>query len=79
MDGSTIGSDLVWVDALIEFLAIKELGNEFGDTGDTGRTTDQDDFMNIRLVDLEVTNDSLNRFKSIKEEILTKFLKTGEV
>ena len=32
--------------------------------------------MNARLVDLGVTKDPLNRFKSIKEEILAKFLET---
>jgi hypothetical protein len=33
--------------------------------------------MDIRLVNLGVTEDLLNRDKSAKEEILTKFLETG--
>ena len=33
--------------------------------------------MDIRLVDLGVTEDLLNRFKSATEEILTEFLETG--
>ena len=33
--------------------------------------------MDIRLVDLGVAEDLLNRFKSAAEEILTKFLETG--
>ena len=77
MDGSTIGNGLVWVDALVGLLAVKEVGNEFDDTGDTGRTTDQDDFMNVRLVNLGVTENPLNGVKSTTEEILAKFLETG--
>ena len=40
LDGSTISNGLVGVDAPIRFLAVKEVGNEFDDTGDTGGTTD---------------------------------------
>jgi hypothetical protein len=40
LDGSTISDGLVGVDAFVKFLAVKEVGNEFDDTGDTGGTTD---------------------------------------
>ena len=53
-DGSTIGDGLVSVDSRAGLLAVEKVGNEFDYTGDTGRTTDQDDFMDIRPVDLRV-------------------------
>ena len=58
-DGSTIGNGLVSVDAYV--LAVKEVGNEFDYAGDTSGTTDQDDFVNVRLVDLRVMEDLFNR------------------
>jgi len=38
---------------------------------------DQDDFMNVRLVDLGIAEDFLNRVKSTAEEILAELFKTG--
>ena len=36
LDGSTTGNGLLWVEALVGFLAgVKELGNEFDDRGNT--------------------------------------------
>ena len=49
-DGSTRGDVLVSVDAHFGLLAVKEVGNEIDYTGDTGGTTDQDDFMDVRLL-----------------------------
>jgi hypothetical protein len=40
LNGSTIGDGLVGVDALVKFFTVKEVGNEFDDTRDTGGTTD---------------------------------------
>ena len=77
LDGSTIGNGLVGVDALIGLLAAEEVGDKFDDTGDTGGTTDQDNFMDVRLVAFCITEDLLNRFKSATEKILAKFLETG--
>jgi hypothetical protein len=77
LDSSTIGNGLIRVDALVELLAVKEVGNKFDDTRDTSGTTDQDDFMNVRLVDLGVAEDLLNRFKSTTEEILAELFETG--
>jgi hypothetical protein len=72
LDGSTIGNGLNRVDALFGLLAIEEVGNKFDNTSGT---TDQDDFMDVRLVDLVdlgVAKDFLKRFKSTTEEILAE-------
>jgi hypothetical protein len=77
LDSSTIGNSLIRVDALVGLLAVEEVGNKFDDTGDTSGTTDQDDFMDVRLVDLGVAEDLLNRVKSTTEEILAELFETG--
>ena len=77
LNGRTMGDGLVSVDAHVGLLAVKEVGNEFDYTEDTGRTTDQDDFMDVRFVNLRVTEDFFNRVQSIRKEILAQFFKTG--
>jgi hypothetical protein len=68
---------VVWVDAHVGLFAVKELGYEFDYTGDAGGTSDQDDFMDVRFVDLRVTEDFFNRVQSVTKEILAHFLETG--
>ena len=77
LNGSTVRNGLIRIDALVGLLAVEEIGNKFDDTGDTGRTTNQDNFVDVVLVDLGVMEDLLNRFKSATEEILAEFLETG--
>jgi hypothetical protein len=62
---------------LLGFLVVEEVGNEFDDKRDTSETTDQDDFMDVRLVDLGVAKDLLSRFKGTAEEILAELFETG--
>ena len=61
LDSSTIGNSLIRVDVLVRFLVVKEVGNEFDDKRDTSGTTDQDDFMDVRLVDLGVAKKERSR------------------
>ena len=77
LDGSAVGNSLIRIDALVWFLAVKEVGDEFDDTGDTGGTADQNDFVDVRLVDLGIAKDLLDRVKSPTEEILAKLLEAG--
>ena len=77
LDGSTIGNSLIRVDTLVRLLAVEEVGNKFDDTGNTSGPTNQDDFMNVRLVDLGVAKDLLNRYKGAIEEILAQLFETG--
>ena len=61
MDCGTIDNRLIRVDAHVVFLADGKVGNKFEQYEDTSGTTDQDDFMDVRLVDLGVAEDLLNR------------------
>jgi hypothetical protein len=76
-NGSTISNSFIRVDALVGLFAADEIGNEFDDTGETSGTTDQDDFMDVRLVNLRVAEDLLNRFKSTTEKILAELFETS--
>ena len=77
LDGSTIGNRPIRVDALVGLLAVEEVRNKFDNTRNTSRTTNQDNFMDVRLINLGVLKDLLNRFKSTMEEILAELFKTG--
>ena len=61
LECGTIGDSLIRVDALVGLLAVKEVGN---DMRDTSGIADQDDFMNVRLVNLGVPEDLLDRVES---------------
>ena len=58
-------------------LAVEEVGNKFDNRRDTRGTTNQDNFMDVRLVDLRVAEDLLNRFKGTTEEILAELFEAG--
>lgn len=76
MDSSTVCNSLIGVDGFVGLLAVEEVGDELLDTRDTGRTTNKDDFVDVRLVDLRVTKDLLNRLERGAEEILAKLFET---
>jgi len=76
LDGSTVGDGLIGVDGLVGVL-VEEVGDELLDLGDTGGTTDQDDLVDGGLVNLGVTEDTLNGLHGATEEVLAELLETG--
>ena len=77
LDSGTVSDSLIGVDGLAGLLAVEEVGDKLDDTGNTGGTTDEDDFVNVGLVDLGVTEDLLDRLESGAEEVLAELLETG--
>ena len=77
LDGSTVCNSLVGVDALAGLLTVEEVQDESLDTEDTSRTTDQDDFVDVGLVDLGVTKDLLDRLERAAEQVLEELLETN--
>ena len=65
LNGSTIRNGLVGVDALVGLLAVEEVRNKLDDTVNTGRSTNQDNFVDISLVNLGVTENLLNRLQDL--------------
>lgn len=77
LDGSTMGNSLIRVDALLKLLAVEELGQELLDAGDTGRTTDQDNLVDLGLLNAGVLEDLGDRLKSAGESLGVQVLETG--
>jgi NAD-specific glutamate dehydrogenase len=77
LNSSLIHYILIRIDAFVRILAVKEVGNKFDDTRDTSGTTDQNDFMDVRLVDLGIAENLINIAKSTTEEILAELVETG--
>ena len=71
---------LVRVDALAESLPAEEIGNGLDYAGDAGRTTDQDDLVDIGLINFRIMEDLLDWFKSAFEQVLAQLFEmaTGE-
>lgn len=60
LDSGTVSNSLIGVDRLVELSATEVLGNERLDLGDTGRTTDKDNVVNLGSGDLGVLEDLVN-------------------
>ena len=77
LDSGTVSGSPIGVDGLGGLLAVEEVGNKLDDTGNTSGTIDEDDFVNVGLVDLGVTEDLLDGLESGAEEVLAELLETG--
>jgi hypothetical protein len=77
LNGGTPGDGLVGVDALLELLAVEELGQELLDLGDTGGATDQDDLVNAALRDTRVLEDLGDGLEGAGEGLGVQVLETG--
>jgi hypothetical protein len=77
LDGSTVGNSLIGVDGLVGLLTTEEVGDHLLDLGNTGRTTDEDDLVDGRLVDLGVTESALDGLHGATEQVLAELLESG--
>jgi len=76
LDGGTVGNGLIGVDGLVGVL-VEEVGDKLLDLGDTGGTTDEDNLVDGGLVDLGVTDDTLDGVHGGAEEVLAQLLEAG--
>ena len=76
MDSSTVCNSLARLDSITKFPAVEEVGDKLDDTGDIGRTTDENDFVDLRLTYLGVTEDPFDGLAGRTEEILAEILET---
>ena len=77
LDGGTEGNGLVGVNTLGGLLATKVLLNEGLNLGDTGRTTNEDNVINLLLLDLGVLEHLLDGLEGLLEEIHVELLELG--
>ena len=77
LDSGTVGDSLIWVDGLLELLAVEEIGKELLDLWDTGRSSDKDDLVNLGLVHAGILEDLGNWVKGSVESLGVDVLETG--
>jgi hypothetical protein len=77
LNGGTVGNSLIWVDRLLELLAIEEVGKELLDLWNTGRTTDKDNLVNLGLLEGSILQDLLNWLDGGLEESSVELLELG--
>ena len=77
LDGGTVGNSLIWVDGLVWLLSVEVVGDELLDAWNTGRTSDENDLVDLGLVDLGIGQDTVNWGEGGAEKILAQLLEAG--
>jgi hypothetical protein len=77
LDGSTISMGLTGVDGLVRLLAVEEVRDKLYNTRDMGGATDEENLVDVWFVDLRVTENFLDEFERVSEEILAQLLETS--
>ncbi|KFC13972.1 NAD-specific glutamate dehydrogenase [Cutibacterium acnes HL202PA1] len=68
LQGGAEGHNLIGVDALVRILT-SEFLDELGDSGHTGRTTNEDDLVDLRDVESSILHDGVERGAAALEEV----------
>jgi hypothetical protein len=77
LDGGTVSDGLIGVNSLVKSLSTEEVGEHGLNLGDSSRSTDEDDLINLSLGNLRVLEDVLNWGHTFLEVSLAKFLELG--
>ena len=77
LNGSTVGNSLIGVDGSVEGLSVKEFLEHVLDLGDSGGTTDEDDFVDLSLGDVRILKDLLYGGHALSELGHAKLLELG--
>lgn len=77
MDGGTISDSFIGIDTSVGFFSIEEIFNELSDFGNTGGTSDKNDFANIGLFESGFFEGVLDGTEGLFEEISVEFFKSG--
>lgn len=77
LDFSAIGGGLIGVDGLVGLITVEIVGNKLLDAGETGRATDEHNFVDMGLVDLGIRQDAVHRLQGGAEQVLAQLLKAS--
>ena len=77
LNSSTVGSDLIRIDRLVQLTAFKEIRDQGLNFGDTNRTADQDDVVDLLAGNLSILQDFLKGIKKSFEMRRIDVLKTS--
>lgn len=72
LNSCTIGYSLIWINATRRLFAIEELFNKLLYFGDASRATDKNNLINIRLLQVRVFQNFLNRLHCRTEQVLER-------
>mmetsp|Transcript_20197 Transcript_20197/g.58557 ORF Transcript_20197/g.58557 Transcript_20197/m.58557 type:complete len:686 (-) Transcript_20197:20-2077(-) len=77
LDGSSVSDSLIGVDGLAGFLSVEEIRQQGLDLGDTGRTSNEHDLVDLALGNLGIAKDLLARVHALLEVVHAQILETG--
>lgn len=77
LDGGTVGDSLIGVDALLELLAVEELGQKLLNAGNTGGATNEDDLVNAGLLHGGILENLGNGLEGTVESLGVQVLETS--
>jgi hypothetical protein len=77
LNSSTIADSLIRIDTSVGFFTIEELFNKLPDFRNSGRSTDQNDFINFVLFQTSTFKGEFKRLKGLFEEITVNLLEFG--
>src|SRR5277367_3837721 len=73
----TVCDGFVRVDRFIWFFAVEEIADKFLNTRDTGRSSNEDNFVDGLFIDFRITKDLLDWLHGGAEQVLTQFLESS--
>lgn len=77
MNGGTVGNSFVRVDRFVEAFAVEKVFEKLLNFGDPGRTSDENDLMDLRLVVFSVTKSFLDWLEGSSEEVSAKLFESS--
>jgi len=73
LDSSTVSDGFIGVDGSVGFLSVEEVSDQLDDLGDSGRTTDKDDIVDLSLGDTGILEDLFDGGNGFLEHGKAKF------
>jgi len=77
LDCGTVGNSFIRIDLSVEALAVKELREHGLNFWYSGRSTDENDVVNLTLAHIGVLQHLLDRWHALAEERHAKFFELG--
>jgi len=77
LDGGTVSNSLIWVDGFVKGLSVEEVGEHGLNLWDSGRSTDEDDLVDLTFTNTGVLEDVLDWWHAFSEEVHAELLELG--
>jgi len=77
LDGGTVSNSLIWVDGFVKGLSVEEVGEHGLNLWDSGRSTNEDDLMDLTFTNTGVLQDVLDWWHTFSEEVHAELLELG--